>query len=145
MNLQFKKLVANAVIPSLATSGSAGADLTSVGYYVIEPGETVPVSAGLAVAIPPGYCMLLLPRSGLAAKARITLGNSPGLIDSDYRGELKALVHNEGTTPFVVNPGDRICQMVIVEEFTSKMDFVEVSELNATERGTGGFGSTGVK
>ena len=131
-------------VPVRATPGSAGIDFACIGPFCVRPGETVKVPTGLKVAIPRGYCMLLLPRSGLAANFQLTLMNSPGLIDSDYRGEIIALVTNHGSTEIPFKKGDRVCQAVILEEFTSHFDFVVVDSLEETERGEGGLGSTGV-
>ncbi len=133
-----------AKVPVRATPGSAGIDFSCIEPFRVFPAGTVKVPTGLKVAIPRGYCMLLLPRSGLAADFQVTLMNSPGLIDSDYRGEIIVLVTNHGSNVKAFYKGDRVCQAVILEEFTSHFDFVVVDSLDETERGEGGLGSTGV-
>ncbi len=129
-------------LPRFAHPGDAGADLVACEVVEIEPGERALVPTGLAVAIPEGHAGFVLPRSGLAVKHGVTVINAPGLIDAGYRGELKVGLVNLGNDPFVVRPGDRIAQLVIMAVETP--EFVEVVELDATERGDGGFGSTGV-
>ncbi len=125
------------------TAGAAGLDLSAAidAPLTLAPGERRLIDIGLAVAIPPGFEGSVRPRSGLAIKHGITLVNSPGTVDSDYRGELRVIAINHGQEPFVVNPGERIAQMVIVP--VAQAELVEVTELSDTARGTGGFGSTG--
>ena len=142
VQIRFKKLNANAIIPRYETVGSAGADLKAIGNSYIKPGETIVVPLGFSVAIPSGYEIQIRPRSGLAAKHGITILNSPGTIDSDFRGELGVIMSNFGAEAFYVEPGDRIAQMVLSE--VPQANFVIVEELDDTERGSGGFGSTGV-
>ena len=131
-------------IPMLATAhlGDAGADLSASEEHTIEPGETVLVGTGLSMAIPQGYAGFVLPRSGLAIKHGVTVANAPGLIDSGYRGELRVGLINHSDSTFVIGVGDRIAQLVVMSVETP--EFVEVEGLDDTDRGAGGFGSTGV-
>ena len=146
MILQYKKL--NTDIPSkeleYSTEGSAGIDLSSAIQedVIIKPGERKLITTNLILAIPPGYEGQVRPRSGLALKYGITVLNSPGTIDSDYRGEVKALLVNFGTENFTVKFGDRIAQLIISKY--EKVEPVLVTELSDTSRGTGGYGSTGI-
>lgn len=128
-------------LPAYATAGAAGMDVVSAQDVVIEPGGRHAVETGLALAIPAGFEIQVRPRSGLAFKHGITVPNTPGTIDSDYRGELKVLLINHGTQPFAVARGDRIAQLVVAPVVLGQWD--EVSELDETARGAGGFGSTG--
>jgi len=130
-------------LPAYATAGAAGLDLlAAVGEpLVIPPGGRVLVPTGLKVAIPEGYELQVRPRSGLALKHGITLPNSPGTVDSDYRGELQVIVMNAGDAPFTVERGMRIAQAVLAA--VAKLEWREVASLDATSRGAGGFGSTG--
>lgn len=128
-------------LPAYATSGAAGMDVVSAESVTIAPGARHAVATGLALAIPAGYEIQVRPRSGLALKHGITVPNTPGTIDSDYRGELKVILVNLGTEPFVIARGDRVAQLVLAPVVQAAWD--EVAELDATERGAGGFGSTG--
>ena len=128
-------------LPAYATAGAAGMDVVSAEDVTIEPGARHAVATGLSVAIPHGYEIQVRPRSGLAFKHGITVPNTPGTIDSDYRGELKVLLINHGTEPFAIARGDRVAQLVLAPVVQAA--WREVEELDATERGTGGFGSTG--
>ena len=130
--------------PKKATEGSAGFDLKAdlIERITINPGETCLVSTGTSMELPIGMCAFILPRSGLALKKGITIPNSPGLIDSDYRGDICVILRNEGTEPFVVEDGDRIAQLMIVSFIAPS--FITVDELNRTNRNRGGFGSTGM-
>ncbi|NNC79896.1 MAG: dUTP diphosphatase [Acidimicrobiales bacterium] len=132
-------------MPSYATDGDAGADLVAAESLTLAPGGgRALVATGAAIAIPVGYAGFIQPRSGLAYKHGVTVLNTPGLIDSGYRGELKVLlVNTDPETPFEVVRGDRIAQLVIQQ--VEHVNFVEVDELPDSERGAGGFGSTGVK
>lgn len=141
--IPIKKLHADAVVPTYATHGDAGADLTSVEHVVIAPGATAIVATGIAMAIPVGYVGLVHPRSGLAAKNGITVLNTPGTIDAGYRGEVKVILINHSASDFVVEPGMRIAQLVIQEVCAATFPLVD--DLDETERGAGGFGSTGVQ
>jgi dUTP pyrophosphatase len=129
------------LLPRFAHSGDAGADLYSAEELTIEPGTYVLVATGLAMAIPDGYAGFVLPRSGLAVRSGVTVLNAPGLVDSGYRGELKVALINHGVEPFVVAIGDRIAQLVIMA--VEVPEYEAVATLPATERGSGGFGSTG--
>ncbi len=133
-------------LPAYATSGAAGADLRANlpdrGEVVLAPGTRALVPTGLRLAIPEGWEVQIRPRSGLALKHGITLPNSPGTIDSDYRGPLGVIVMNAGEAPFTIAHGDRIAQMVAAPVVQAGFDLVET--LPETARGAGGFGSTGV-
>ncbi|ALE15562.1 Deoxyuridine 5'-triphosphate nucleotidohydrolase [Altererythrobacter epoxidivorans] len=128
-------------LPHYATSGAAGMDVVSAEDVTLEPGARYPVATGLAMAIPEGYEIQVRPRSGLAFKHGITVPNTPGTIDSDYRGELKVLLINHGTEPFPIQRGDRVAQLVLAP--VTQAAWEEVDSLDETERGSGGFGSTG--
>lgn len=131
-------------LPVYATGGAAGADLCAAvdGEVVIGPGSREAVPTGLVLEIPEGFEAQVRPRSGLAIRQGLTIVNAPGTIDSDYRGELKVLLVNLGAEPVVITRGDRIAQMVVAP--VTRADFVETDELSASDRGAGGFGSTGV-
>ena len=128
-------------LPAYATSGAAGMDVVSAEEVTIAPGGRHAVATGLSMAIPQGYEIQVRPRSGLAFKHGITVPNTPGTIDSDYRGELKVLLINHGHEPFVIARGDRVAQLVLAPVVQAA--WTEVDELDATARGAGGFGSTG--
>ncbi len=128
-------------LPAYATQGSAGVDLRASEPCVIPPGGRALVPTGLRIALPEGYEAQVRPRSGLALKHGVTLLNSPGTIDSDYRGEIGVILINLGQEPFSIQPGDRIAQMVFAPVTRGVWD--EVETLDETERGAGGFGSTG--
>jgi len=132
-------------LPAYATAGAAGADLRANfpdrGTLTLAPGARALVPTGLRIAIPDGYEVQLRPRSGLALRHGITLPNSPGTIDSDYRGPLGVIVMNAGTEPFEIMHGARIAQMVVAPVLQARLKVVET--LDATARGAGGFGSTG--
>lgn len=128
-------------LPAYATSGAAGMDVVSAEDVTIAPGARHPVATGFAMAIPHGYEIQVRPRSGLAFKHGITVPNTPGTIDSDYRGELKVLLINHGAEDFAIARGDRVAQLVLAP--VTQASWVVVDELDATERGEGGFGSTG--
>ncbi|QDH35976.1 dUTP diphosphatase [Porphyrobacter sp. YT40] len=128
-------------LPAYATAGAAGMDVVSAEDVTLAPGARHAVATGLALAIPEGYEIQVRPRSGLALKHGITVPNTPGTIDSDYRGELKVILINLGTEPFVIARGDRVAQLVLAPVVQAAWD--EVEELDTTSRGEGGFGSTG--
>ena len=128
-------------VPSYARDGDAGLDLAAAAPVTLEPGARRLVSTGLRMAIPAGYAGLVLPRSGLALRSGITVLNAPGLIDSGYRGEVGVLLINHGAEAVTINRGERIAQLVI--QAVERAALVEVSDLGATRRGAGGFGSTG--
>ena len=131
-------------LPEYQTPGSAGMDLKADidEPIVIKPFERVLISTGIYIALPIGYEAQIRPRSGLACKYGITLANSPATIDSDYRGEVKVCLINLSNNNFVVNPGERIAQMIVARY--DNVEWVEVTQLDETERGDGGFGHTGV-
>jgi dUTP pyrophosphatase len=142
IELPIRRLRADAVIPARAYPGDAGLDLAACERVELAPGARAVVGTGLAVAIPEGYAGFVQPRSGLADRHGITIVNSPGLIDSGYRGELKVILLNTDLVhPFVVEPGMRIAQLVVVE--VPGIELEEVDELPATERGVRGHGSSG--
>lgn len=128
-------------LPSYATPGAAGMDVVAAEDLDLAPGQRHAVATGFRVAIPEGYEIQVRPRSGLAFKHGITVPNTPGTIDSDYRGELKVLLINHGTESFAIRRGERIAQLVPAA--VAMASFEEVGELCETERGAGGFGSTG--
>ena len=128
-------------LPAYATEGAAGMDVLAAEEVMLAPGERWPVATGIAVAIPHGYEIQVRPRSGLALKHGIGVPNTPGTIDSDYRGELKVILINHGNTPFEVRRGDRIAQLVLAP--VVRASWLKVDELDETTRGAGGFGSTG--
>jgi len=128
-------------LPAYATPGAAGMDVVAAEDLDLAPGARHAVATGFKVAIPDGFEIQVRPRSGLAYKYGVTVPNTPGTIDSDYRGELKILMINHGSDPFPVRRGERIAQLVPAA--VTKADFDEVEELDATTRGSGGFGSTG--
>ena len=142
IEIQIKLLDEDLPMPRYQHEGDAGLDLPSRVDYVLEPGERAMIPTGIAVAIPRGYAGFVLPRSGLASRHGIALVNSPGLVDSGYRGEMSIIMINtDKREAFHIKRGDRIAQLVIqkVVEATT----IQVSELDATSRGSGGFGSTG--
>ncbi|MDQ2699892.1 MAG: dUTP diphosphatase [Actinomycetota bacterium] len=142
MQLNFQILSEDATAPTRAHHGDAGLDLYSSQAAHIGPGERWQVSTGIAVEIPEGHAGLVLPRSGLAARNGISLVNAPGLIDAGYRGELKVLLlNNDPAEIFRIEKGDRIAQLVITPVVIA--DPVESKELSGSERGEGGFGSSG--
>ena len=138
-----KKLNSKIKLPEYKTSGSSGMDLmASIDTPIkIKPNSLELIPTGLSVAIPEDFEIQIRPRSGLAAKSKISVLNTPGTIDSDYRGELKIILFNHGNKEFVVNNNDRIAQMVLTPIL--KMEFEEVDQLPVSIRGSGGFGSTG--
>ena len=143
--VKVQKLTEGAGLPVYGSSQAAGADLCAClgnDTLVIEPHKWAMVPTGIAIALPVGFEAQVRPRSGLAAKKGITVLNSPGTVDSDYRGEVRVILINHSDEPFVINDGDRIAQMVIARHETACFEVVE--SLDETERGAGGFGSTGV-
>lgn len=142
MELRVTRLREDACLPARAHEGDAGLDLCAADAASIAPGERASVGTGVAVAIPPGHAGLVLPRSGLAARHGITIPNSPGLIDTGYRGELRVLLLNaDASEPFEISPGDRIAQLVVTP--FAEVEPVEVDALDETARGLAGFGSSG--
>ena len=143
IDLPVARLRDDAVLPEQAYEGDAGLDLVACERLELGPGERGVVGTGVAVAVPEGWAGLVVPRSGLAAKHGLTLVNSPGLIDAGYRGELKVIMLNtDQKEAFLVEPGMRIAQLVLVEAAAVRL--VEVPELSESRRGTGGLGSSGL-
>ncbi|MEP6892609.1 MAG: dUTP diphosphatase [Gaiellaceae bacterium] len=141
MELPIRKLRDDAILPQSAYDGDAGLDLAACEQVTLKPGERALVGTGLAIAIPPGYAGFVQPRSGLASRHGITIVNTPGLVDSGYRGELRIILLNtDPTEPFTVEAGMRIAQLVILE--TPQVEVVEVDALPESERGVRGFGSS---
>ena len=138
-----KKLNSKVQLPKYKTSGSSGMDLMALieNPIKIKPQESVLIPTGITIAIPEDTEVQIRPRSGLAAKSNISVLNTPGTIDSDYRGEIKIILFNHGKDEFVVNNNDRVAQMVLMPIL--KAEFEEVNDLPETIRGSGGFGSTG--
>lgn len=144
VKVQVKQLDNNIELPKYAYEGDAGTDLRASQHMVLAPGQRAMVPCGIAIAIPDGYCGLVIPRSGLAAKHGISVVNAPGLVDSGYRGELKVILVNlDQSESFTIEPGDRIAQLVISKVPTVQLE--PVDELPQSQRGEGGFGSSGVK
>ena len=144
MIVKIKKLDNNVILPNYMSEYASGMDICAClkEKIILKPFKRVLVPTGIAISLPKGYEAQIRPRSGLAIKYGITLVNTPGTIDADYRGEIKIIMINLGESEFEINHGDRIAQMVI-----AKVEFPEISEVNVldnTERGSGGFGSTGV-
>ena len=141
IELPITRLRPDATVPERAYDGDAGLDLASCERVELGPGERALVGTGLAVAIPEGYAGFVQPRSGLAARHGLSVVNSPGLVDSGYRGELRVvLLNTDAREPFVVEPGMRIAQLVVLP--VPELELVEVDELPASERGVRGFGSS---
>lgn len=151
MNVKIKKLSDKAVVPVYQTSGAAGFDFHAcvdsldaapIGFCtVIMPGETALIGTGLAFELPENIELQIRPRSGLSAKTGIRVANSPGTIDADFRGEIKVILTNTGTTPFIVNANDRIAQGVLAPVYRAEFEVTE--KLGESERGQNGFGSSG--
>ena len=143
VKLLIKKLNEEAIVPEYKTKGSSGMDLMANinSDIYIKPGEKAIIPTGIAVSIPVGYEIQIRPRSGLAAKKNISILNTPGTIDADYRGEIKIILINFGKQEFKINPNDRIAQMVLCPVIKAELEVVD--ELQDTKRGRGGFGSTG--
>jgi len=141
MELRIKRLTPDAVLPAYAHSGDAGLDLCANTDMIMAPGTSALIPTGLAVALPEGTEAQVRPRSGLALKHGITVLNAPGTIDEGYRGEVRVILINHGPDPFEITHGMRIAQMVV--QPVLRVDVVETDNLNATQRGDGGFGSTG--
>ena len=142
-SMNIKKLNENATVPTYGSVSAAGADLYSCETVTVAPGETVLVHTGIAMAIPDGYVGLIYARSGLATKRGLAPANKVGVIDSDYRGEVMVALHNHGKVEQPVDAGERIAQIVFTPYVAA--DFSVVEELDSTDRGAGGFGSTGRK
>jgi dUTP pyrophosphatase len=141
IELAFRRLRPDAVLPERAYEGDAGLDLVACERVELAPGERAVVGTGIAVAIPEGHAGFVQPRSGLASRHGISIVNTPGLVDAGYRGELRVILLNtDASKPFVVEPGMRIAQLVVVP--IASVELVEVEELPDTERGVRGFGSS---
>ena len=145
MKIAFTKLRENARVPSYGSEAAAGADLYAAldESVTLAPGETKLIPHGLSMAIPTGYAGFIYARSGLATKRNLAPANKVGVVDADYRGELMTPIHNHGSTPAVIEPGERVAQLVIAPVMHA--EFCEVETLDETERGSGGFGSTGTR
>ena len=143
--IQIKKLSSSVSFPKYKTSGSSGMDIAAhiKNNIIINPGEKALIATGFSIAIPKGYEVQIRPRSGLAIKKNITVLNTPGTIDADYRGEIKVILINLGKEKFIIENKDRIAQMVVCPVVQANLE--EVKELSDTHRGSGGFGSTGTK
>ena len=143
--VNIKKLDDRAVVPSLGSEHAAGADLYAIldEALTIEPHETVLIHTGLAMELPVGYAGMVFARSGLATKKGLAPANKVGVVDADYRGEVMVALHNHSSIPQTIEHGERVAQLVIMPYF--KAEFNEVEELTDTDRGEGGFGSTGSK
>lgn len=140
--VKFTKMTSEAVTPSHGRFGDAGYDLSSLEDIILEPFERKLIKTGISIELPLGFAALVIPRSGNAINKGLSLVNTPGLIDSNYRGELKAIAINlDPKTPIEIRKGDRIAQLIIIK--AEEVDFTEVDELSETERGSGGFGSSG--
>lgn len=140
--VKFTKMTSEAVTPSHGRFGDAGYDLSSLEGVILEPFERKLIKTGISIELPLGFAALVIPRSGNAINKGLSLVNTPGLIDSNYRGELKAIAINlDPKTPIEIRKGDRIAQLIIIK--AEEVDFTEVDELSETERGSGGFGSSG--
>ena len=142
MTLRVKRINPDAALPAYQREDDAGMDLRSVDELSVPPRGRALVRTGLVIALPPGYEAQVRPRSGLALKSGITVLNTPGTIDSGYRGEVGVILFNTTDEPFAVRKGDRIAQLVVASVVEAQV--AEVAELGETERGAGGFGSTGV-
>lgn len=141
IRLAVRRLDPDLPLPAYAHAGDAGLDLRASAAATLAPGGRALVGTGIAIAVPPGHAALVLPRSGLALEHGVTVLNAPGLIDAGYRGEVKVLLVNHGDRPFTVARGDRIAQLVIHR--VERCALEPVDELPPSERGAGGFGSTG--
>ena len=129
-------------VPGYAHPGDAGADLVSTDDLVLKPGQRATVGTGVAIALPDGFVAFVVPRSGLAAKHGITIVNSPGTVDAGYRGEIRVtLLNTDGRESYTINAGDRIAQLIVMP--VSRARFIPVERLPGSDRGEGGFGSTG--
>lgn len=144
LSVPLQKVASEVIVPAYAHEGDAGVDLCATEEVTLAPFERALIPTGVKLAIPDGYAGFVLPRSGLAIKHGISLVNSPGLIDSNYRGELKVIAINlDPRESFTVGKNDRVAQLVIMR--VENIDFHECSHLDETQRGTGGFGSSGIK
>ena len=137
-------LLHGAGAPAYAHPGDAGADLVSTEDVTLQPGQRATVGTGVSIALPDGYVGLVVPRSGLAARHGITVVNSPGTVDAGYRGEIRVtLLNTDATEPYSISPGDRIAQLIVMP--VTRARFIPVERLPGSQRGEGGFGSTGYR
>lgn len=145
MKIAFQRLREDACVPTYGSEAAAGADLYAAidRSVTLAPGETKLIPHGLAMMIPKGYAGFIYARSGLATRRNLAPANKVGVVDADYRGELMTPIHNHGSTPAVIEPGERIAQLVIAP--VMRAEFFETDSLDETERGAGGFGSTGTR
>ena len=143
INITYKKLSEDAIVPTYAHAGDAGADIYAVEACTVNPNETVAVGTGIILKIPKGYEAQIRPRSGMSAKTKLRVANAPGTIDSNYRGEIKVLIDNYGDAPYVIAKGDRIAQMVFNEVPIGIFEEGDVSAEADNTRGENGFGSSG--
>lgn len=145
ISVRFAKMRPEAMLPTYASEGAAGLDLSAAikEPVTLEPGERAGIPTGLAILFPPGYEGQVRPRSGLALRHGIGIVNSPGTVDEDYRGEVRVLLINLGKAPFVVEPGQRIAQLVVTPVVKVDVSECQMSDMLPTARGDGGFGSTG--
>ena len=143
IKVQIKKLDPKAKIPEYKTEGASGVDIMALleNKITLDPGESKIIPTGLSIAFPDDLEVQIRPRSGLAAKSNVSVLNTPGTIDSDYRGEIKVIIYNHGDENFLISNGDRIAQMILTPVL--KMELEEVNNLPESIRGKGGFGSTG--
>ncbi|GAB0172899.1 dUTP diphosphatase [Helicobacter trogontum] len=142
VTLKFKKLHEDAIIPKFATQQAAGFDFHALQSYVLKPNTHALIRTGLAMQIEQGFEIQVRSRSGLALKHKVAVLNSPGTIDSDYRGEIQIILSNFGESDFIINQGDRIAQGIV--NALPKVNIIETNGVDTTERGINGFGSTGV-
>ncbi|MBQ1272327.1 MAG: dUTP diphosphatase [Clostridia bacterium] len=143
IRVAFKKLNEKAQVPTYGSLSAAGADLYALEKITLQPGQTCLVHTGIAMEIPEGYAGLIYARSGLATKRGLAPANKVGVIDADYRGEIMVALHNHSAQPQTVDAGERVAQLVVTPFL--RVEFDEVSDLSDTDRGAGGFGSTGKK
>lgn len=143
MNMNIKKLHADAILPTYGSADAAGADLCSIEEVSIAPGETKLIHTGLAMAIPQGYGGFIFARSGLATKRGLAPANKVGVIDADYRGEIMVALYNQSQSEQTVEKGERVAQLVLLA--CPQAQFTLCEDLDTTDRGEGGFGSTGRK
>lgn len=143
LDVKIKTLHKDAVVPEYKTKGAAGLDLTTIESATIVGGDTVLLKTGLAMAVPEGYEAQVRPRSGMSLKTKVRISNAPGTLDSDYRGEIGVIIDNTGINPISIEKGERVAQLVFNKIETAR--FKVVDNLDDTERGEGGFGSTGIK
>lgn len=142
MDILVQRLNPTAELPARSHPGDAGFDLRALGHWQLAPGERAAIPTGISIAIPRGYVGLVHPRSGLALKHGVTVANAPGTIDAAFRGEIKVILINHGSEPFLIENGDRIAQIVFVA--LAPLSLSEVNELPGTHRGSNGFGSSGL-